>query len=80
MRATQPHLSQRLEGEGGRCRDKGGVLPTADSEKCWVITDILTSDEQGTESEGESGKYGTCVRRKPLAGRNGGLCSCCYHC
>lgn len=37
----------------------------AGSEKFRVITDILSSDEQGTESEGESGKYDTCVRRKP---------------
>lgn len=64
-RASQLLLSRRLEGEGGRCTDKGGVLPTADSEKFRVITDILSSDEQGTESEGESGKYDPCVCRKP---------------
>lgn len=75
MRATQLHLSQRLEGEGGRCIDKGGVLPMAGSEKFRVITDILSSDEQGTESEGESGKYDTCVGRKPLADRNSGNCA-----
>lgn len=50
------------------------------TEKFRVITDILSSDEQGTEGEGESGKYDTRVHRKALAGRNGGLCSCCNHC
>lgn len=47
----------------------------AGCEKFRVITDILSSDEQGTESEGESGKYDTCVGRKPLADRNSGNCA-----
>lgn len=63
---TQLHLSRRLGGEGGRCTDKGGVLPTADSEKFRVITDILSSDEQGTAREGESGKCDTlCSQEAP---------------
>lgn len=71
---------RRLEGESGRCIDKGGVLPTAGSEKFRVITNILSGDQQRTESECESGKYDTCVCRKPLAGRNGGPMWLPYHC
>lgn len=54
--------------------------PTAGSEKFRVITNILRSHQQRTESECESGKYDTCVCRKPLADSNAGRTWLPYHC
>lgn len=57
---------RRLEGESGRCIDKGGVLPTAGSEKFRVMTDVLSSHQQRTECECESGKYNNlCLQEAP---------------